>query len=164
MSSHSLFPQISTMVNILKKAHKHEKHLLAKQTAQPKIQIATKSAPIAATSPPVMSNTATSATTIATGIVETVSELNAKLNCMEKQWAQTSTRPLPKGICNAVMNLWAALVTQEAAAVQPVGAPVYNVQVSRNGEKWEDVKGGKMSEMMESMKRSRRRRAWRRRK
>ena len=38
---------------------------------------------------------------------------------------------------------------QEAVAVQPVGAPVYNIQVSERGEKWEDVKGGKMPEKME---------------
>jgi hypothetical protein len=97
-------------------------------------------------SPPVVPNIATSATTIATGTVKTVAELDADLNCMEQQWAQTSTRPLPEGIRNAVMNLRAASVIQEAAAAQPVGAPVYNVQVSGNGEKREDVKGGKVSE------------------
>jgi hypothetical protein len=81
----------------VKKAHKREKHLLAKQTV-PDIQLATKSAPITATSPPVSSNTATSATTIANGTVKTVAELNAKLKRMEQQWAQTSASPLPEGI------------------------------------------------------------------
>ena len=39
-------------------------------------------------------------------------------------------------------------------AVQPVEVPAYNVQVSGNGEKQGDVKGGKMSEKeMESTKR-----------
>ena len=117
-----------------KKAHKREKHLLAKQTAQPEIQIATKLAPIAATSPPVMSNTATSATTIATGTVKTVAELDAKLNRMEQQWAKTSTSPLPGGIQNAVMALRATLVIQEAAAAQPVEAPIYNVLSGNGGD------------------------------
>jgi len=140
-----------------KKAHKREKHLLAKQTAQPEIQIATKSAPITATSPPVSSNTATSTTTtIATGTVKTVAELDAKFNCTEQQWAQTSTSPFPEGLRNAVMAFRAALVIQEAAAVQPVGAPVYNVQVSEKGEKREDVKGGNMSEKMMEMESTKR--------
>jgi hypothetical protein len=82
-----------------KKARKREKHLLAKQTVQLDIQLATKSASIAATSPPVSSNTATSApAALATGTVKTVAELDAKLLCMEQRWAQTSTSPLPEGI------------------------------------------------------------------
>jgi hypothetical protein len=155
-----------------KKARKREKLILSKQTAQPDIQLATKSGPIAATSPPVSSNTATSApTTLATGTVKTVAELDAKLLCMKQRWAQTSTSPLPEGIRNAVMDLQAALVTQEAVAVQPVEVPAYNVQVSRNGEKQGDIRRGKMSgKQMRSVKRgageqgSRRRRARRRRK
>ena len=94
----------------MKKACKPEKLLLSKQTAQPDIQLATKSGPITAMSPPVVSNTATSATTIVNSTVETVAELNAKLKCMEQKWAQTSTSPLPEGIQNAVMDLRAALV------------------------------------------------------
>jgi len=138
----------------VKKACKREKHLLAKQTAQPDIQLATKSASIAAMSPPVSSNTATSATALATGTVKTVAELDAKLLCMEQKWAQTSTSPLPEGIRNAVMDLRAALVIQEAVAVQPVEVPAYNVQVSGNGEKQGDVRRGKISEKeMESTKR-----------
>jgi hypothetical protein len=78
-----------------KKARKREKHLLPKQTV-PDIQLATKSAPIAAMSPPVSSNTATSA--LATSTVKMVAELDAKLLCMEQRWAQTSTSPLPEGI------------------------------------------------------------------
>jgi hypothetical protein len=81
-----------------KKACKSEKLLLSKQTAQPNIQLATKSGPIAATLLPVVSNTATSATTIENGTVETVAELDVKLKCMEQKWAQTSTSPLPEGI------------------------------------------------------------------
>jgi hypothetical protein len=128
-----------------KKARKREKLLLSKQTAQPDIQLTTKSCPIAATSPPVVSNTATSATTIANGTVETVAELDAKLKQMEQKWAETSTSPLPEGIRNAVMDLRAALVLQEAAA-QPVEAPIYQVQMSRNGEEREDEKDEKMKE------------------
>ena len=136
----------------VKKARKREKLLLSKQTAQPDIQPATKSAPIAAMSPPVLSNTATSAP-LATG---TVAELDAKLLCMEQRWVQTSTSPLPEVLRNAVMAFRAALVIQEAAAVQPVGAPVYNVQVSEKGEKREDVKGGNMSEKMMEMESTKR--------
>ena len=44
------------------------------------------------------------------------------------------------------MDLRAALVVQVAVAVQPVEVPAYNVQVSGNGGKQGDVKGGKMSE------------------
>ena len=127
-----------------KKARKHEKHLLAKQTSHPDIQPATKLGPIAATSPPVSSNTATS--TLATSTVKMVAELDAKLLCMEQRWAQTSTSPLPEGIRNAIMDLRAALVIQESVAVQPVEVPAYNVQVSRNREKQGNVKREKMSE------------------
>ena len=46
------------------------------------------------------------------------------------------------------------MVIPEAVAVQPVGVPAYNVQVSGNGEKQGDVKRGKMSEKeMESTER-----------
>ena len=121
-----------------KKAHKCEKLLLSKQTAQPDIQLATKSGPIAATSPPVVSNTATSATTIANSTVKTVAELDAKLKQMEQKWAQTSTSPLPEGIRNAVMDLRAALVLREAAVAQPVEAPIYQVQMSGDEEEQED--------------------------
>jgi hypothetical protein len=82
-----------------KKARKREKHLLAKQRAQSDIQLATKSTSIAATSPPVSSNTATSVpTALPTGTVKIVAELDAKLLCMEQRWAQTSTSPLPDSI------------------------------------------------------------------
>jgi hypothetical protein len=77
----------------VKKALKREKHLLAKQTAQPDIQLAAKSGPIAATS---------ATTTIVNGTVTTVAELNVKLNRMEQQWVQTTTSPLPEGIQNAL--------------------------------------------------------------
>jgi len=61
----------------VKKACKHGKHQLAKQTL-PNIQLATKLAPVAAMSLPVLSNIATSATTIMTGTMKTVAELDAK--------------------------------------------------------------------------------------
>src|ERR1700736_3141437 len=52
------------------------------------------------------------------------------------------------------MDLQAALVIQEAVAVQPVEVPAYNIQVSRNGEKQGDMRGGKISgKEMKSMKR-----------
>ena len=88
-----------------KKARKREKHLLANQAAQPNIQPATKSAPIAAMSPPVLLNTATATTTttITTGAVKTVAELDVKFNRTEQQWAQTSTSPFPEGLQNTVM-------------------------------------------------------------
>jgi len=90
----------------VKKARKHEKHLLAEQTAQLDIQLATKSASITAMSLPVLSNTATSApTALVTSTVKMVAEFDAKLLCMEQRWAQTSTNPLPEGIQNAVMDL-----------------------------------------------------------
>ena len=73
---------------------------------------------------------------------------------MEQRWAQTSTSPLPEGIQNAVMDLRAALVIQEMVAVQPVEVPAYNIQVSGNGEKQGDIRGGKISgKEMKSMKR-----------
>ena len=140
------------MKKALKKACKHKKHLLAKQTVHPNIQPATKLGPITAMSPPVLSNTATSA--LATSTVKTVAELDAKLLCMEQRWAQTSTSPLPEGIRNAIMDLRAALVIQEVVVIQPVEVPAYNVQVSRNREKQGNVKRGKMSEKeMESTER-----------
>lgn len=80
--------------------------------------------------------------TSTTGTVKTVVELNARFCCMQEKWAQTSTSPLPEGIRNAVMEFQAALVIQETAATQPLGAPVYNVQVSEGG-KQEDGEGGK---------------------
>jgi hypothetical protein len=94
---------------------------------------------------PVLSNIATFATTIMTSTVKTVAELHMKLLCMEQRWAQTSTSPLPEGIQKAVMGLPAALVVQEAVAVQPVEVPEWREA---------DVNGGKMSEKeMESTKR-----------
>jgi hypothetical protein len=52
------------------------------------------------------------------------------------------------------MDLQAALVIQEVVAGQPIEVPVYNVQVSGNGEKQGDVRGGKISEKeMETTKR-----------
>ena len=44
------------------------------------------------------------------------------------------------------MALQATLMVQEAAVAQPVGAPVFNVQASRNGEKQEDDKDKKEKE------------------
>ena len=67
------------MKKTLKKACKCEKHLLAKQTAHPDIQLAMKSGPITDTSLPVVSNTATSATAVANSTIKKVAELNVKL-------------------------------------------------------------------------------------
>jgi len=77
-----------------KKAHKCEKHLLAKQHTTRD-----------SNSYKIGPHRSHISYYIATGTVQTVAELDAKLNRMEQQWAKTSTSPLPGGIRNAVMGL-----------------------------------------------------------
>ena len=60
----------------------------------------------------------------------TVAELDLKLLCMKQKWTQKSAESLPEGLWNAVMDLWAVLVTQESVAAQPAKAPVSEIQVN----------------------------------
>jgi hypothetical protein len=88
----------------VKKAHKREKHPLANQAAQPDIQPAKKLAPITAISPPVSSNTATSATTtLMTGTAKMVAELDTNSSV----WSRDGHKLIPAP-CQKVyeMPLW----------------------------------------------------------
>jgi hypothetical protein len=52
---------------------------------------------------------------------------------MELDWKLTRSGPFPKGIQNAIANLCAVLVIQEAEALQDVEIPVLSAQAPEGG-------------------------------